>query len=109
MTPSKEAEYTLLATIYACEGLWPEEVSSLLGFNPDRAARLARSSAGRAFCKWILQQPQDFLDGFRLAADQSRKLAPDVQPAGCYCKPGPEKDLIERMTAVDQDGKPPPD
>ena len=45
ITPSNEADYTLLATIYACEGLWPEEVSSLLGFNPDRAARLASSNA----------------------------------------------------------------
>ena len=109
ITPSNEADYNLLATIYASGPLWSKKVPSLLGFSPDRAIRLDSSPAGRAFCRWFFQQPKDFIDGFRIPAARPTQVAPEVEEAETHDPPVCEKTVEERMFELGYGGKPPPD
>ena len=68
--PRMAHDYGLLATAAACPNTLRSELSRQRGFDDDYAERLMGSDAGRAFTDWFLQQPKDFVDGFRLDADR---------------------------------------
>ena len=109
ITPTKEADYNLLASVYASGPLWSKKVPSLLGFSPDRAIRLDSSPAGRAFCRWFFQQPKDFIDGFRIPADQPAQVAAAVEEAETYDPPDREKSTSDRLAELGYGGTPPPE
>ena len=109
ITPTKEADYNLLATIYASGPLWSKKVPSLLGFSPDRAVRLDSSPAGRVFCRWFLQQPKNFIDGFRIPADPPAQVAPEVEEAEVPDQPDRENTVGEKYFELASGVKPPPD